>query len=271
MTRPSVAPAAIARKTGIRGTARTVDEQRVKRLVLLPLLALLALAAPAAQAAPGDRDPDGDRVDTRNELRQGTNPHRRDSDRDRRRDGQEDADGDGLRNAAEDAAGQDPADADSDNDRISDASENAGVVLARRGDRVKVRLHTGRTLTSRVTEDTDLGCGTEAEAERPQGSGPRRDDDDDEQDLSGLELSPEDLQDELDDDNAPTEDGDAEDGDDDLEVNPYWDESDAESQDDLFDFEDSCPARKLKAGTRVREASIDDAGAYDEIEFLVGR
>jgi len=115
--------------------------------------------------ASGNADPDRDRVDNRNEYREGTDPRRRDSDRDRRPDGREDRDGDGLSNAAEDRSGNDPDNPDTDGDGIGDADEHAGTVTSFSGGRLTIALATGGTLTAAVSDDTDVGCGSENAAE----------------------------------------------------------------------------------------------------------
>ena len=124
----------------------------------------------SATRASANGDPDRDRVDNRNEFREGTNPKRRDSDRDRRPDGREDRDGDGLSNAAEDRTGNDPDDPDTDDDGVGDAKENAGTVASFSGGRLTIDLATGGTLTAVVSDDdTDIGCGSENEAELMEG------------------------------------------------------------------------------------------------------
>jgi hypothetical protein len=185
-------------------------------------------------------DPDRDGIDNRNEYRERTDPQRRDSDRDRSLDGREDRDGDGLSNAAEDRSGNDPDDPDTDNDGVGDADEHAGRVVSLANGRLTIALATGGTLTAAVSDDTDIGCGSENEAERMQG-------------LMDWDNSAE---------AASTDDTDYGDG---------LDES--ERMDDEHDFEDACPAGWLKQGVNVREASLDDStpDAFGEVEFLYAR
>lgn len=187
----------------------------------------------SAHRASAGGDPDRDRVDNRNEFREGTNPQRRDSDRDRRLDGSEDRDDDGLSNVAEDRSGNDPDDPDTDDDGVGDAQENAGTVASFSGGRLTIKLATGGTLTAAVDDDdTDIGCGSENEAELMQG-------------LANWDSGAE----------AASVDG-----------------KDSEARDDEHDFEDACPAYWLKPGVNVREASLDDEtpGSFGEVEFLYG-
>jgi hypothetical protein len=258
-------------------------------------LALLAIATPAVAAPRADRDrdglpdgwerrydlstkrdsaaadPDRDRVDNRNELRQGTNPRLKDSDRDRARDGREDTDGDGLRNASEDAYGQDPSDPDTDDDGMVDGNEGAGVVRSFARGRLVIALVGGGTVEARLSdEDTDIGCGTEADAEAIQDRSPGQEPDDPTEE----ELESEEISDAV----AVVEDGldgdarafDAADADDGLDDEDAGDTADSEFQDDEHDFEDVCEAGDLRRGVRIRETSLD-SGAFDEIELMLAR
>jgi hypothetical protein len=253
----------------------------MKKLWIVVLaFALLVIPASSALAAPRDRDHDGlpdrwerqhglsvhrasangdadhDRVDNRNEYREGTDPRRRDTDRDHRLDGREDRDGDGLSNAAEDRTGNDPDDPDTDDDGIGDAQENAGTVASFSGGRLTIALATGGTLTAAVSDDTDIGCGSENEAELEQGLM--------NWDSSATAASVGDDPDSGD-DNGDQSDTDYGDG---------LDAGDSQRMDDEHDFADACPARWLKPGVNVREASLDDsdgAGTFGEVEFLYGR
>ena len=256
-------------------------------------LALLAIASPAT-AAPRDRDrdglpdvwerqhdlstkkksangdPDRDRVDNRNELRQGTNPRVKDSNRNRTRDGLEDSDGDGLANASEDRFGQDPDDPDTDDDGLVDGREGAGIVRSHSRGRMVIDLLSGGTVEARVSDaTTDIGCGTEADAEAIQDRSPGEEADDPTED----ELDSEDVSDT----DANTEDGD--DGDslpydfadvDDGSDEDAGDTADSEYQDDLHDFDEVCESADLRQGVRIREVSVI-GGAFDEIESMLAR
>ena len=262
-------------------------------LSILCALALLAVATPVAGAAPRDRDrdglpdrwelrhhlsikmkttnadPDRDRVDNRNELRQGTNPRVKDSNRNRTRDGREDTDRDGLANASEDRFGQDPDDPDTDDDGLIDGREGAGVVRSRSRGVLVIDLLAGGTVEARVSDDeTDIGCGTEADAEAIQDRSPGEEPDDpSEEELESEEISEAD---------AASEDGD--DGDRGLydfaesdfgpEDEDAADTTDSEYQDDLHDFEDVCEVADLRRGTRIREVSVIGSG-FDEIELML--
>jgi hypothetical protein len=115
------------------------------------------------------RDPDRDRVDNRNEYREGTNPRDRDSDNDRKADGREDADRDKLRNAAEDATGNDPIDPDTDNDGVLDGREHAGVIRSFEEGLLTLDLSNGDVLRGLVTDETRVKCISEAAAEKEYG------------------------------------------------------------------------------------------------------
>ena len=145
-------------------------------------LALLLLLPSAAVAAKGDRnrnaipdrwerahkvsvkkdlskrDADRDGLSTWAEWRSGTNPRKRDSDRDRRPDGREDGDRDKLANGAEAKYGFDPGKRDSDGDGQRDGDENAGVVTSVAGPVVTIALARGGTLVAALSPDSDLGC-----------------------------------------------------------------------------------------------------------------
>lgn len=266
-----------------------------KLLPFLIALALLAMASPAAAAsrdrdhdglpdrwerkhnlstnrANANTDPDRDRIDNRNELRQGTNPRVRDSDRDNTRDAAEDTDRDGLTNGAEDRFGQDPTDPDTDDDGVVDGRENAGVVQSRVGDRLVIALLSGGTVEARVSgDDTDIGCGTETDAEAIQDRSPGEEPDDpttdelESQDVSDGEANADDG----DDgdrgayDVAGPDDGTGDEGDD-------GDTTDSEYQDDLHDFEDVCEVSDLHRGSRIREATVA-GGSFDEVELMLAR
>ena len=93
-------------------------------------------------------DPDRDRVDNLAEALQHTHPRRKDSDRDGVGDGLEDADRDRLVNYVEDAAGTHPMARDGDGDGLTDAREGAGRVVAVEGRQVTIALGTSRVFRS---------------------------------------------------------------------------------------------------------------------------
>lgn len=274
--------------------------------LLAPLLvALLVLAAPAGAAARdrdhdhmpdrwerqhglsptqagANADPDRDGVDNRNEFREHTDPHQRDSNRNGRADGREDADGDGLSNADEDASGNDPVDADSDDDGVRDGREGAGTVVAFADGVLQIHLAGGGNVTGSVDELTDVSCQTEGRLERGQhGSGGARrglrrgrhghgkgsarhgraaqlDDDPDADDPDG---SFDDEDPAVDEDGATDEDDPAEDGEGD----------DPESEDGFGDDDSSfdegwgedgngggaCLSKRLRRGAHVHAAELD--------------
>jgi hypothetical protein len=113
----------------------------------------------------GDEDRDRDQVDNANEQRERTSPGRRDTNRNGRADGREDADHDGLDNADEDRLGTDPVNPDTDGDGIRDGRESLGSVGSFAGGVLTLTLANGDTVTARVTEDTEIDCGTEADYE----------------------------------------------------------------------------------------------------------
>jgi hypothetical protein len=176
------------------------------------LLALAALAtAPAASAAPahrlvprawakqfhvgaaqGAKDHDHDGLSNWGEYRAGTDPHRRDSDRDgisdaledrdsdhvanadevaagmdpRRRDsdhdgvpdGREDSDHDGLANADERPTGHNLIKADSDGDGVPDGADNAGRISAVSAGAARIKLAQGGMLSGQLTGDSWIDC-----------------------------------------------------------------------------------------------------------------
>jgi hypothetical protein len=79
-------------------------------------------------------DPDRDGLPNRFEYRARTDPRRRDSDRDRIRDGREDPDRDHLDNAGELAAGTHPRKPDTDGDGVLDGDEADEDLLDAAGD-----------------------------------------------------------------------------------------------------------------------------------------
>jgi hypothetical protein len=164
---------------------------RPTRLIMLVVAVAMALLAVPAVSQARDRDHDGlpdkwekqhhlsthknsanadadrDRVDNGNEFRERTNPRRKDSNRNGRPDGREDRDRDHLNNAAEDATGNDPVDKDTDNDGIPDGKEQAGVVTEydTTTGALTINLSNGGSVTAKVTDNTEIECETENEAQ----------------------------------------------------------------------------------------------------------
>lgn len=255
-------------------------------LVVL-LAALFAVLAPTAGAAPRDNDRDGlpdrwekrhrlstkagsanadadrDRVDNGNEWREGSSPRDSDSDNDGRRDGREDADRDKLSNADEDATGNDPKDRDTDDDGVIDGREHAGVISSYRNGNLRIKLARGSKISGAVTEETEVSCSNEGDAERKwlgAGAFAAQDDLDDEGD--GYEEEP----DEGDGyEEEPDEDGLDEDGDefDDLDDLEQGFEPDGEA--------DACPQSRLKTGVTVHQAELElgpDGAVFVRIDLL---
>lgn len=115
----------------------------------------------STKRASANADPDRDRVDNRNELREGTKPRDRDSDNDSRRDGREDRDRDGLSNAGEDLTGNDPRNRDSDGDGVRDGKEAAGVVTSFVDGVLTIELAGGGSIEALVTDETEIECESE--------------------------------------------------------------------------------------------------------------
>ncbi len=234
----------------------------------------------STKAKSANGDPDRDRVDNRNELREGTNPRRRDSDRDGRPDGREDRDRDRLNNAAEDATGNDPADLDTDNDGVRDGAEQAGTIKAIEGSLVTIDLANGDSIAGEVNDATELTCESEGQAEKSQarhrrGRGRRAQSASEEDDLPGD--GPGDGSGDEPGDGAGDEPGDGADdrpGDDagDDQGNDNGGEADGDGPGAGADAH-ACPPGALRVGARVREASLDlgpDGGVWTEISLLRG-
>jgi cobalamin biosynthesis protein CobT len=164
----------------------------------LPLAAVtVASLLSAAPALAADRDRDGmdDRWEKSNhvtkarfdadrdgltnvgEFRSSTNPRKADTDRDRIRDGAEDPDRDRLNNAAEQRLGTDPRNPDTDGDGTRDGREHVGAVASFADGTLTLTLADGRTVTARVTDETDIECETAEEYAdgNPKASAARRD------------------------------------------------------------------------------------------------
>lgn len=118
-----------------------------------------------------NEDADHDGVDNGNEQREHTNCGRKDTDRDGKADGREDADHDALNNRREDRVADDPIDRDTDNDGIKDGDEKAGTIEsfdATTGILV-IRELDGTLLSGKVTDETEIKCGSEDNVDEPNG------------------------------------------------------------------------------------------------------
>jgi hypothetical protein len=167
-----------------RTAAVETSDMRLRHPLIVVLTSLLVVP-PASDAAKGDRDGDGlpdrfervhklksaagdadrDKLDNLAEFRCGTDPRKRDSDRDGRADAGEDRDGDGLTNLQEDAAGTGCKDRDSDDDGTPDGREPGAEVVGVDGDVVTVKTWRGKRVRALVTDATALVCpGDEDEA-----------------------------------------------------------------------------------------------------------
>jgi hypothetical protein len=198
-------------------------------------------------------DPDRDRVDNRNEYREGTSPRDRDSDNDRKRDGAEDADRDKLRNSAEDATGNDPVDPDTDDDGVVDGREHAGVIVSFEEGLLTLNLSNGDELRGWVTGETRVKCISEAAAEKQYGIKVKAHKSTWDEEPADEELPP--------DEDWP-EDGEL----DDEELDK------PKPEDDEGKYpEDKCSADWLDAGRRVRQARLSltsDGLVFEKIELV---
>ena len=195
-------------------------------------------------------DPDRDKVDNRNELRERTDPRDRDSDNDGIPDGREDRDRDRLRNAGEDATGNDPLDPDTDDDGIRDGAEQAGVIESFEGGTLTIRLATGGTITGAVTDATEVECESEHEAE-------------DAESHSRLHAS------------AADEPGDTEDepGDDEGDDGDHQGDEHGDHEDEGEDDggEHACSADDLQVGVPVHEAELEltaDGAVFKQVQLI---
>lgn len=111
--------------------------------------------------ARNDQDRDG--VANECEYAAHTNPKRRDSDRDGRRDGAEDSDHDGLANADESDSHSDCGDRDSDDDGVRDDDEMSGQVVAYdpATGSLTIELFTGETVTGVLSPTAEIECESE--------------------------------------------------------------------------------------------------------------
>ncbi len=118
------------------------------------------------------RDRDRDGLTNYGEYRAKTNPRKKDSDRDGRRDSREDYDRDKLRNAAEIRTGFDPRDKDSDDDGVKDGRENAGRIVKLSDSSMTIKLAVGGSLTARLGDDLSVDCTTPLSQAQVQGQTP---------------------------------------------------------------------------------------------------
>jgi hypothetical protein len=212
----------------------------------------------STKRASANADPDHDRVDNGNEHREGTDPRDRDSDGDRRWDGQEDRDRDGLRNAGEDLTGLDPRDRDSDDDGVRDGDEQAGVVKSFENGVLVIALARGGHAAGLMTPDTWVECDSEHEAEASYARAGRG--------ASGrASQEPEEPWDDEEDPDEPGEE----------DVDDYDDEEeepeDDEEGEDAGGTDDSCPPNPLHPGTPVNDAELslkDEGLVFDYVTLL---
>ncbi|MDA0185483.1 hypothetical protein OJ997_34570 [Solirubrobacter phytolaccae] len=103
-------------------------------------------------------DRDRDKLANADEIAAGTDPRRRDSDGDKVLDGREDRDRDGLANADERVTGHNLRARDTNADGVLDGADNAGWIAASAGGAVTIRLAKGGTLAARLTGDSWVAC-----------------------------------------------------------------------------------------------------------------
>lgn len=131
---------------------------RYRHLMVLvaSCLGLVALLALPSGAAARDRNHDRipDRWEKAHHLSLKVNQARRDQDRDQ------------LDNLGEFQAGDNPRDADTDNDGTEDGDENAGTIESFNSStgRLVIHLFGGDTLSGLVTDQTEIECDNENEA-----------------------------------------------------------------------------------------------------------
>jgi hypothetical protein len=179
-----------------------------------------------------NKDQDRDKVDNLNEFQEGTNPRRKDTDRDGRPDGREDADHDGLNNMNEDASANLPDDPDTDNDGVEDGDEVVGTIAGFDGTVLTIDLLAGGSVSGTVTADTRIKCETENEQEaEDETNDVARTSDDGSGDSSGEDQS-----------------GDANEG-------PGGDD------------EHLCTTADLTAGTMVHEAELE-GDVFEEVDLI---
>ena len=208
------------------------------------------------------RDRDRDGLTNYGEYRAKTNPRKKDSDRDGRRDSREDYDRDKLRNAVEIRTGFDPRDKDSDDDGVRDGRENAGRIVKLSGNSVTIKLAVGGSLTARLGDGLADCTGDESGSGTGSGSDEGTPQPGEDAPAPGEDEDPGDLPDESDEDtgdapdaSAAQEDGvDGEDGEDDT---PFDDAAfDQEFGDDMGGGGATCDAATLKVGATVHKAKV---------------
>lgn len=239
---------------------------------------LIAALAATAQAAPRDANRDGipDRWERKHHLslksdqsrkdqdhdgvanlcehQAGTSPRRKDSDRDRRRDGAEDSDRDRLTNASESRSHSDCGDRDSDDDGLRDDDEGSGIIVSFENGVLTIKTFDGETLSGTVDELTKIECGCHDDAAS---SGPGRSvtvahDGEDESGDDGER------------DNRSEEDGDRQDRP--VEGGGGDRPSDDSEPNHDNDDDENCASSALVAGATVHEAILVD-GRFAKIEL----
>lgn len=115
-----------------------------------------------------NRDQDRDKVKNICEYEAGTNPRKKNSDRDRVKDGKEDSDDDGMVNSVESVVETDCGESDSDGDGTDDGDEVSGFVHSFDGDILKIRMVDGTILSAPVTEATYVFCEQDEYKDKPE-------------------------------------------------------------------------------------------------------
>lgn len=105
-----------------------------------------------------NRDQDHDKVKNICEFEAGTNPKKKNSDRDRVRDGREDSDNDGMVNSVESVVETDCGESDSDGDGTEDGDEISGFIHSFDGEVLQLRMVDGAILSAPITEHTYVHC-----------------------------------------------------------------------------------------------------------------
>lgn len=105
-----------------------------------------------------NRDQDHDKVKNICEFEAGTNPKKKNSDRDRVRDGREDSDEDGMVNSVESTVQTDCGESDTDGDGTEDGDEISGFIHSFDGEILQLRMVDGAILSAPITEYTYVYC-----------------------------------------------------------------------------------------------------------------